>query len=621
MTAEKNNDTQTPKSYRALILGVAIAFVICALGVSAVFIYQKIHEGKIYSQVNVGEVKLSRLSLVQAVDTLRNAFKQNYGSGFSFSYDDKTAVLPNEIELAEGVEGLVLEVDYEKTAERAFWLARSGNSLFDLKDQLIMLIFSKKIQPVYKFDRQFMADWLIENFHQFEDPAGSAKLIVETDGKTLDAMNAKILNEKEGLAFDYDEIINQFVDQAENFQNSNIALILKKDLPEIKASEASDVPAEVRKVIGANEKIVFNYDDKKWAADWQEYAKWLSLEKDGQGVHLTFDKDKFFDYLSDISKEIDVPAKNAKFELENGRVDEFQASQNGLAVNAEATYSGLVEQFFNNDPEIDLVVEEKSPEVTSENINEMGVKELIGVGESDFSGSPANRRHNISVGSKTVHGILIKPDEEFSLTKTLGHIDGAAGYLPELVIRDNRTIPEYGGGLCQVGTTMFRAAINTGLPVTERRPHSYRVSYYEPAGFDATIYDPSPDVKFINDTGHYILIQTEIIGNILRFEFWGTDDGRKVEVTDPVIFNITYPGPTKEIVSPDLEPGQRKCTERAHNGADAVFYRTITPASGDAIKETWSSTYRPWQAVCLVGPEAPAAEEPAAPAEPSTPIQ
>jgi vancomycin resistance protein YoaR len=121
---------------------------------------------------------------------------------------------------------------------------------------------------------------------------------------------------------------------------------------------------------------------------------------------------------------------------------------------------------------------------------------------------------------------------------------------------------------------------------------------------DATIYDPRPDLKFINDTENYILIQTHISGNILTYEFWGTDDGRKVEVTQPKIFNITYPGPTKEIVSPDLEPGQRKCTESAHRGADAVFYRTITYASGEKKEETWASTYRPWQAVCLVGPRA-----------------
>ncbi len=276
-----------------------------------------------------------------------------------------------------------------------------------------------------------------------------------------------------------------------------------------------------------------------------------------------------------------------------------------MAINQEQTYNKLVESFFDfNSTEIELIVEEVFPEVTTENINDMGIKELIGVGESNFSGSPANRRHNIRVGSNKLHGLLIKPDEEFSLTKTLGHINAAAGYLPELVIKGNRTIPEYGGGLCQVGTTMFRVAINTGLPVTERKPHSYRVSYYEPAGFDATIYDPSPDVKFINDTGHYILIQTFINGNILRYEFWGTDDGREVEVTQPKIFNITYPGPTKIIESPDLAPGQKQCTERAHNGADAVFYRTIKYASGDVEEETWSSTYRAWQAVCLVGPEA-----------------
>jgi vancomycin resistance protein YoaR len=188
----------------------------------------------------------------------------------------------------------------------------------------------------------------------------------------------------------------------------------------------------------------------------------------------------------------------------------------------------------------------------------------------------------------------------------------------ELVIKGDKTTPEYGGGLCQVGTTTFRVALNTGLPIIERRNHSYRVSYYEPAGTDATIYDPSPDLKFVNDTAGHILIQTKITGNTLRFEFWGTSDGRQVTQTKPEIYNITQPGPTKIVETQELAPGQKKCTESAHAGADTVFYRTITYMSGEKKEETWKSHYVPWQAVCLVGVEKPA--EPSITETESTPL-
>jgi len=140
----------------------------------------------------------------------------------------------------------------------------------------------------------------------------------------------------------------------------------------------------------------------------------------------------------------------------------------------------------------------------------------------------------------------------------LGKINKEEGFLPELVIKGNRTIPEYGGGLCQIGTTMFRLALNTGLPITERRPHSYRVSYYEPAGTDATIYNPWPDLKIINDTNHHLLLQTEIKGNELIFKIYGTLDGRIVETTKPELSNITPPGPIQYVETTELLPGEKK---------------------------------------------------------------
>jgi vancomycin resistance protein YoaR len=196
---------------------------------------------------------------------------------------------------------------------------------------------------------------------------------------------------------------------------------------------------------------------------------------------------------------------------------------------------------------------------------------------------------------------LIKPGEEFSLIKALGKIDGTTGYLQELVIKENKTTPEYGGGLCQIGTTLFRAVVNSGLPVTMRRNHSYRVAYYEPAGTDATIYDPLPDFRFMNDTGKALLLQTKISGDKAVFTFWGTRDGRTVSSTKPVIYNIVKPGPTKLVETTDLKPGEKKCTEKAHNGADAYFdYQVIYP-SGEEKKVRFSSHYVPWREVCLVG--------------------
>jgi vancomycin resistance protein YoaR len=246
-------------------------------------------------------------------------------------------------------------------------------------------------------------------------------------------------------------------------------------------------------------------------------------------------------------------------------------------------------------------VETQAPVIRGEAAERLGIRELIGRGTSDFSGSPTNRRKNIKLGAERVHGTIVLSGEEFSMIKTLGPIDGEHGWLPELVIKGNRTLPEFGGGLCQIGTTAFRAAMNTGLLITERRNHSYRVRYYEPAGTDATIYDPSPDFKFKNDTPYAILITTELQGDIVVFSVWGTEDGREAVIGKSVVTNITAPPPKKLIETTDLPVGQTKCTETAHAGATAKVDYTVTYGNGKTKKVTFTSVYRPWQAVCLVG--------------------
>jgi len=289
--------------------------------------------------------------------------------------------------------------------------------------------------------------------------------------------------------------------------------------------------------------------------------------------------------------------------MKDGKVTSWQNGQAGRALDQEATALAITNGVLSGQKEIPLVVKALASQSTnSDNLN---IKEIIGTGHSNFVGSPPNRIHNIQVGAAAVNGLLIKPGEEFSLVKVLGDVSDKTGYLPELVIKGDKTVPEFGGGLCQIGTTVFRSALASGLPITARQSHSYRVSYYEPAGMDATIYIPRPDLRFINDTGNYILIQSRIEKNDLYFDFWGVSDGRVATTTKPVIYNIVKPEPTKIIESDSLKPGEKKCTEHAHNGADAYFdYTVIYPVGATTTPEQttrFKSHYVPWQEVCLIG--------------------
>jgi vancomycin resistance protein YoaR len=276
-------------------------------------------------------------------------------------------------------------------------------------------------------------------------------------------------------------------------------------------------------------------------------------------------------YVENLSQKINKDPVNATLNMQDGKVSVFSLEQKGIALDNAASTDLLIRYLAgdNQSGSLELVFSEKDPAVSIDSIDNLGITSLIGEGHSNFRGSPKNRIFNIKVASAKFDDVLIKPGEEFSFVGALGPVDGEHGYLPELVIKKDKTEPEFGGGICQVSTTAFRAAIYSGLPITARRNHAYPVSYYNPQGMDSTVYIPKPDLRFINNTPSYILIQTEISGTELIFRFFGTDDGRKTAVDGPHILEK----------KPD---GSMKTT----------FTQKVVDASGNVVREdVFNSSY------------------------------
>jgi len=323
-----------------------------------------------------------------------------------------------------------------------------------------------------------------------------------------------------------------------------------------------------------------------------------------------YDANKMSALLGNISKSVDVPVQEGLFEFQNSKVTSFQGSKEGLKFNQTKAKEQILVVFLNQNPHeqtgsvyplpLDIIL----PKISQGKAEDFGIKELIGTGESYFQDSIPSRVHNIALASNNLHGILIAPGETFSFGQKVGDISIKTGYVQAYIIKEGKTILGDGGGVCQVSTTMFRVALNAGLPIVERQAHLYRVGFYEqggyPPGLDATVFPPSPDLKFLNDTPAYILIQTKIDNNLkkLTFEFYGTSDGRKVEMDKPIIHSKTPPPPTVYIDDPNLPVGVEKRVDTAHWGAKVSFSWKVFKANGE-IKEdrTFWSNYIPWAAV------------------------
>lgn len=242
---------------------------------------------------------------------------------------------------------------------------------------------------------------------------------------------------------------------------------------------------------------------------------------------------------------------DVKFGVSAGTVVIAEPEKNGQRLKEKESLA-LLKQAFTPAQHaaltLDLPTEITPPKLVGADRERLGLKELVGEGRSNFKGSPKNRVYNIKRSLQQFENVVIMPGEEFSFVDYLGEVDGENGYLPELVIKNNQTTPEFGGGICQVSTTVFRAAIYSGLKISERRQHAYPVKYYEPIGMDATIYIPKPDLAFINNTPGALLIQSSIENETeLVFRFYGTKDGRTVTVDGPRVLERNPDGSMKTV--------------------------------------------------------------------------
>lgn len=311
-----------------------------------------------------------------------------------------------------------------------------------------------------------------------------------------------------------------------------------------------------------------------------------------------------------ISNRFDRPAGSVTIgRNEQGRIVFDGVGLTGRSVNVEAAVAATLLALDTGVRDIFLDVTETQPQitVTAEDLKQQGITEVVTIGESNFAGSPQNRRHNIAVGLEKFNGTLIPKDSVFSFNKILGRVDGAAGYRKELVIKGDRTEPDYGGGLCQVSSTAYRGAWEAGFPIAQRKNHSYNVSYYGPVGTDATVYPPNPDMKFTNDGPSDLLIQTHQANDRAYFIYYGTRDTRRAQVWGPIILSTRAAPPDKTVFTSDLPPGQKRKVGDRHPGVTALWFRSTVRPDETLVVERTLSVYEARPLFYEIGSPAPAA--------------
>jgi len=377
--------------------------------------------------------------------------------------------------------------------------------------------------------------------------------------------------------------------------------------------------------------LVLKFQDRAWAIDQAALARLLTLQPvsnaDGSLTYRALLNEAALRLqVEALAREINQTPRDARFHFDNGALTPIVSSQEGRVLNVDATMQIVMQRFQQataatrapgnalpaalpldalRNNTVDLAVTVTKPAVDMRDKDKFGITELVSSGTSQFRGSIPNRIQNIKTAQASFDGVVIPPGATFSFNQYLSEIVEANGYADAYVIFGNKTVLGPGGGVCQVSTTMFRAAFFAGFPITERWEHAYRVGYYEPpVGLDAAVFVPSADMKFVNDTPNYILIEPALdVPNLrLTFNFYGTKpNGREVKMTDPVVSNIKPHPPTKYIDDPTLPRGTTKQIDFAVDGEDVTLYREIYQNGQLVTREKFFSSYEPWQAVFLKG--------------------
>lgn len=572
--------THTRKNYFKIFTFVFLVFLFLFVSITLPF------KNKVYPNVYIAGIYVGDLTREEALNKIDDV-----------KLPEKITLNINNQSKDLLVAELIKNVDKEKTINRAYNLTNSGNVFNDVISQLNLIRKPKNVGLIVNFDDSKIDETLTILSSSFgQKPVYPSAKIVGNE--------VVIDKGRNGVEIEKERAINDIKNVIIFNKNEKIEIALTEINAVLSEEELINYRENLQKLVKSKIDLKLDFDTHSL----NDTELITFVKQDG-----SFDDQKIKTKIAEIARKINRDPQDSVFIVEGERVVEFTPSKDGITVNEDklveeikSSLKNLLENLEIKQVSLNIPVIKLEPKIKNEDVNNLGIKTLLGKGVSYFSGSIPNRIHNINLAQSKFKGILVPSGETFSFNQILGDVSAYTGYKAAYVIKDGKTVLGDGGGVCQVSTTIFRAALSAGLPIVERRPHSYRVGYYEQGfapGLDATVFYPTTDFKFKNDTPNYILIQPTVDNKnyTLTFEIYGTSDGRVATTSKPIITSSTAPAPDLYVDDPSLPLGTTKQIEHRAFGAKVVFDYKVTRNGETMIDQKFVSSYRPWQAVYLRG--------------------
>ncbi len=584
-------------------LGVFVILLILGLG------FQLIYSDRIFPGVAVDGIDLSGLTVNEAAARLEQSLDFPHRGKIIFQFEQSTwSASPAEL-------GLYL--DPQATALAAYNQGRDSNLFDNLANQIRLWRSGKNLTPTLVLDERMAYSFIINNL------SSSINRPVIEAALGLQGMDVIVNSGQIGREVNIPATLELVRRQVQSLQTGVIPVVVDESAPVV--VDVSQQAELARQIL--SQPLVLTMPEGQpdqagpWSFDPQTLAGMLRIElvaaEGGARYQVTLDSEALRSFLNNLTQPLALSPENARFIFndETGQLEVLKPAVIGRQLDVETSIQSIQQKLTLGQHSIPLEFTINKPAVTDDMTgDQLGIRELVHSETSYFYGSASSRVQNIQIASARFHGLLIAPGETFSMSDAMGDVSLDNGYAEALIIIGGRTIKGVGGGVCQVSTTLFRAAFFAGFPIVERHAHAYRVSYYEKvkgnridpnlAGLDATVYFPLVDFKFTNDTPYWLLMETYVnpSSSSLTWKFYSTKDGRSVDWTTTGPTNKTpAPDPVYR-ENPDLSKGEIKQVEWPSEGADILVNRSVYRDGALYFQDSYSTHYQPWGEVFEYGP-------------------
>jgi len=424
----------------------------------------------------------------------------------------------------------------------------------------------------------------------------------------LQGLRPVIVPAQTGRVLDREAAASVLVRSLASFERAPVGLPVRLDSPRVTQLDLAPAAAEIRTALSGPVRLQLG--KTRWRLSRFKLVQLLEPPHGG-ALRPKIAGPAADDYFVALGKLVDRPPVDAGFAVTSTGVSVVPARP-GLVLDVPATAQALLTAAIHAGPRLaQAVVAEQAPERTTQAARAMGVTSVVSSYETYFGGVP-NRIHNVQVVSHLVDEQLIPPAKEWSFNRATGDRTADKGFLTAPVIINGELSTGLGGGVCQVSTTVFNAAYEAGLKITARTNHALYISHY-PLGRDATVDYPSVDLRFVNDTGHWLLMRTFVGSSSLVVRLYGTPTHRRVEsVNQPLV--ATGPPPVQKVPDPTLPKGKSEVeSSGVPSQATSVERKVYAPSGKLLYDDVFYSSYRAEPGTLRVGTKKPAKKKPKPP--------